>query len=346
MTDNDIKILFFSDSHLGFDFPVRPRVQRRRRGHDFFANYHRILRFAQTNQVDLIIHGGDVFFRSKIPPSIIDKALEPLAEVANAGIPVYLVPGNHERSKLPGHLWLAHSNIHVFDRPKTYRQKVGSISIAISGFPFVRKIKRKFRTLLQQTNYQNNKTDIHFLCLHQTFEGAQVGPSDFTFKISPDNIPPSEIPDGFTVILAGHIHRGQQLTQTLDKQPIAAPIVYSGSIERTSFAERFEEKYFVVINIQPGLKKLKPSIKFHRLPTRPMVKIEIPTWGKSLQDIKDLIGERISSLTPDSIVRVQLTGSNADSFRKSLSASFLRSVSPSTMNVSLGYDWKIVNQRQ
>jgi len=36
---SDIRILLLADSHLGFDLPVRPRVVRRRRGHDFLANY-------------------------------------------------------------------------------------------------------------------------------------------------------------------------------------------------------------------------------------------------------------------------------------------------------------------
>lgn len=201
VTNHAIKILFFSDSHLGFDLPMHPRVQRRRRGHDFFSNYQQILDVALAKKVDLIIHGGDLFFRAKVHPAIVEQAFEPLANVANAGIPIFLVPGNHERSKLPGHLWLAHSNIHVFDQPKTFRLKVGNGVIALSGFPFARKVKRNFQSLLDQTNYLANKADAHFLCLHQTFEGAKVGPSDYTFRVDRDNIPGSEIPAGFTAIL-------------------------------------------------------------------------------------------------------------------------------------------------
>ena len=35
--------LFVSDTHLGFDLPRRPRVERRRRGPDFFENFERAL---------------------------------------------------------------------------------------------------------------------------------------------------------------------------------------------------------------------------------------------------------------------------------------------------------------
>jgi DNA repair exonuclease SbcCD nuclease subunit len=31
----------------------------------------------------------------------VQMAMEPLVKVANHGVPVYIVPGNHERSKIP-----------------------------------------------------------------------------------------------------------------------------------------------------------------------------------------------------------------------------------------------------
>ncbi len=38
-----IRILLLADTHIGFDLPERPRIQRRLRGHDFFANSERVL---------------------------------------------------------------------------------------------------------------------------------------------------------------------------------------------------------------------------------------------------------------------------------------------------------------
>ena len=62
-----IRILFLADTHLGFDYPFRPRVQRRRRGPDFFRNFDLALQPAHRGEVDLVVHGGDIFYRSKIP---------------------------------------------------------------------------------------------------------------------------------------------------------------------------------------------------------------------------------------------------------------------------------------
>ncbi len=139
-----IKILLFADSHLGFDLPRQPRIERRRRGEDLFKNYLDVLKFARTQKVDLVVHGGDLFHHSKVSRAIIERAYRPLYEIACRRIPVYLVPGNHERSRLPGHLYLSHDNIHVFDRPVTYVQQIGGMKISLSGFPFMRSVRDKF----------------------------------------------------------------------------------------------------------------------------------------------------------------------------------------------------------
>jgi DNA repair exonuclease SbcCD nuclease subunit len=58
---DDVRILLLADSHLGFDLPVRPRTTRRRRGHDFLANYAAALQPALTGEVDLVVHAGGVW---------------------------------------------------------------------------------------------------------------------------------------------------------------------------------------------------------------------------------------------------------------------------------------------
>ncbi|MFC2025933.1 hypothetical protein ACFLUC_01930 [Chloroflexota bacterium] len=58
MTDGIIRILLVADTHLGFDMPFRPRVQKQRRGPDFFANFESALKPALCEQVDLAVHGG------------------------------------------------------------------------------------------------------------------------------------------------------------------------------------------------------------------------------------------------------------------------------------------------
>ena len=120
MSSRSARILLVADTHLGFDLPFRPRVQRRRRGHDFFANLEIALAPALDGQVDLVVHGGDLYYRSRVPPALVEMAMAPLLEVARSGIPVYIVPGNHERSRIPLNLWTTHPNLHIYDRPRTF----------------------------------------------------------------------------------------------------------------------------------------------------------------------------------------------------------------------------------
>src|SRR6185503_4960245 len=113
------RILLLADSHLGFDLPVRPRVERRRRGHDFLANYARALAPALAGEVDVVVHAGDVFDRSSVVSTLAWQAFEPLRRIADAGIPVLIVPGNHERSRLPHLRFARHPNLHVFAEPRS-----------------------------------------------------------------------------------------------------------------------------------------------------------------------------------------------------------------------------------
>ena len=126
-----IRILLLADTHLGFDLPTRARIERRRRGHDFLANYAAALEPALAGRVDLVVHGGDVFNRSRVPTSLAWQAFEPLARIADGGVPVYVVPGNHERGRIPQLRFARHPGIHLFDRPRTFAVNVRGVSVAL-----------------------------------------------------------------------------------------------------------------------------------------------------------------------------------------------------------------------
>lgn len=76
------RVLLVTDTHIGFDLPARPRIERRRRGHDFLVNFERALEPAMHGLVDIVVHGGDLFFRSKVGAGLVEQAMRPLIEVA------------------------------------------------------------------------------------------------------------------------------------------------------------------------------------------------------------------------------------------------------------------------
>jgi DNA repair exonuclease SbcCD nuclease subunit len=303
------------------------------------ANFERALQPALDGEVDLVVHGGDLFYRSKVPAALVEMAMDPLVRVAEAGVPVYLVPGNHERSRIPLHLWTGHPNLHIFHQPTTFLCQLPELSIALAGFPFARKIGGRFAELVDQTGYRSIEADLRLLCLHQTVEGSQVGPGDFTFRAGPEVIRGADISGDFQAVLAGHIHRSQLLTQELGGRPLAAAVIYSGSVERTSFAERHEDKHYALVNItfHPGLGRPNVQVTFVPLPARPMVLAVIDAGGLNDQALAKKIRGALSGLDPNAVVRVRLTDLSPER-QIGISAATLRSLAPPTMNVSLAYD--------
>ena len=224
-----VRVLFLADTHLGFDLPFRPRIQRRRRGYDFFDNFETALKPALMGKVDCVVHGGDIFYRSKVPARLVEMVFEPLKQAADAGVPVYLVPGNHERSAIPHGYLAAHPLIHIFDRPRTFTfQKAGRV-MALAGFPFQRAaIRKELFSLLDQTGWHRTKADCYILCIHQSVDGATVGPANYMFRYAHDVVKSSDVPSRFAAVLAGHIHRFQVLTKDLRGSPLPSSIFHPG----------------------------------------------------------------------------------------------------------------------
>jgi exonuclease SbcD len=331
------RVLLVADTHLGFDLPFRPRIERRRRGHDFFANLKRALQPALNGEVDLVVHGGDLFYRSRVPAALVDMAMAPLVEVADMGTPVYVVPGNHERSSIPLHLWTAHPHLHIFDEPRTFLWSGPQGSVVLSGFPFARKVRSRFSELVIQTGFEERPKVPRLLCMHQTVEGAQVGASNYTFRSGLDVVRGRDIPPGFSAVLCGHIHRAQVLSHDLRHRPLAAPVVYPGSVERTSFAERTEEKGYAILTI--GLSGRNEGallgVSFVPLPARPMVSLRFDPTNADPEVLASQLASRLGELDPDSVVRVELQGPYSTEARQVPSTPYLRELAPPTMNIWL-----------
>jgi DNA repair exonuclease SbcCD nuclease subunit len=330
------RILFLADTHLGFDHPFKPRVYRRRRGPDFFRNYEQALQPAYRGEVNIVVHGGDIFYRSKVPAKLVDIAFLPLKRVADLGVPVYIVPGNHERSNIPYSILAAHPNIFIFDKPVCFSRRIRDVDICLAGFPFVRYgIRGRFSEILAQTGWRNTKADVYFLCMHQSVDGATMGPKNFRFRGGDDVIDIHTIPSAFTAALTGHMHRNQVVDRDLKGRRVATPVLYAGALERTSFAEKDERKGYMIIGVNTETVGNSLQWEFHELRTRPMVQFNFDADGMSKPDFLPWLKDRISKVPADSIVRIQVRGMVDKTLRMSLSVNSLRAFVPETMNVTI-----------
>ena len=330
-----IRILFLADTHLGFDYAFRPRIQRRRRGPEFFANFEHALQPALQGRVDCVVHGGDILYRSKVPARLVAMAFEPLKALAEQGIPTYLVPGNHERSAIPHRHLAEHPLIHLFDRPRCFILQKDSFTLALSGFPFVRQgIRKRFLDQLGQTGWRDVAATVHVLCIHQAVDGATVGPTGYKFRYAADVVDASDVPVEFAAVLSGHIHRFQILTRDLEGRPLHPQVFYPGAIDRTSFAEKHETKGYLILEFATGgsgaaLKKWE----FTKLPTRPMIQLELRPGRMNRRELKSWIKARIKNIPADSIVKLKVTGTASQDAMEVLRAASLRALAPTTMNI-------------
>ena len=336
-----IRILFLADTHLGFDLPFRPRIQRRRRGPEFFANFKRALTPALQGRVDCVVHGGDLLYRSKVPPRLVAMAFEPLKQVADQGTPVYLVPGNHERSAIPHRHLAEHPGIRIFDRPQTYLLRKDDFTLVLVGFPFVRHgIRSQFLPLLDQSGRMQENADAQVLCIHQSIDGATVGPVGYMFRFASDVIKASDIPSDFSAVLSGHIHRYQVLTKDLRGKPMNAPVFYPGAIDRTSFAEKNEKKGYLILEFaRLGAKSGGLSRwQFHELPTRPMIQLNLHPRDMDAAKLRSYLANAIGELPEDGIVKLKIHGRISQEAAGVLRAASLRSLAPPTMNIDAAFE--------
>jgi len=326
-----VRILFLSDTHLGFDMPARPRSTRRRRGPDFWRSFEEALLPALRGEVDAVLHGGDVFYRSRVQAGLIQMAIDRILEVTGKGIPFLIVPGNHERSALPFPLLWNHPGLHVFHEAATFLLDLNGTKVAFAGFPCVRNgIESRFSRLVESTRWTEGRTDIRLLCMHQTVEGAAVGPSGYVFREGEDIIPLKMIPHGFSAVLSGHFHPHQVI------EGGSSPVIYSGSTERTSFAEKGETKGYMILELEPtadGTGRLSRR-EFFPLDCRPMVDLAICFDEINLLQAEKELERCLWNLDPDSIVRISIESIVDERILSLFGISSLQRVAPG-MNISL-----------
>jgi DNA repair protein SbcD/Mre11 len=331
-----IRILQLGDSHLGFDLPARPRIERRRRGDDFLANYHRALAPALAGQVDLVVHGGDVFHHPRISPRVVDQAFAPLRNLADAGVPVIVVPGNHERSHIPHGLLAVHPAIHVFHQARTVELCIRGATVALAGFPYARNVRGALPGLLAAAGWHGSRADLRLLCIHHCVDGAVVGPGERGFGDQPDVIRGADLPADAAAVLSGHIHRHQVLRADSRGRPLPVPIVYAGSIERTSFAEIGETKGYVIAELEPGPAGGRLAGWRHcPLPARPLIERSVHAGGAGRRALEARVDAALGDLPDDAVVRLVVHGVLDPAAAAALAATRLRARVPPTVNISL-----------
>ena len=155
------------------------------------------------------------------------------------------------------------------------------------------------------------------------------------FKSGRDVISPHSIPHEFDLVLSGHIHTAQNMKSDQNGRKLAVPILYAGSTERTSFAERLEDKGSFIIGVDMSERKPRVKPVFKKHPTRPMYKIELFVDNiSSIEEFDKVILSQLSCLVNESVVQIKISGTPGQTIHPILTDSYLRKLAPDTMNIS------------
>ncbi|MCE7740814.1 MAG: hypothetical protein GOP50_00015 [Candidatus Heimdallarchaeota archaeon] len=248
-----MRILALSDTHFGYEYGRTSQTKKEQidRTFEVFSN---VLEVAKQKQVDLVLHGGDMFNRSQPKKGLVSRAYNIIEDFTRNDIDFIAIPGNHDRSHLPETL-LNHLSKRIHFMNKFTEVQFDDVSVI--GFPFESKNPRSVFEKVRTRLIKNPKRKYIVLC-HQLFDGASFGPHNHIFTNRTDTLKISDFPDNLIVTLSGHIHRAQKIQNK--------KVHYIGSLIRTSFMEIIESKGFIVIDVDHN----HVDVKFQDIQSFPM----------------------------------------------------------------------------
>lgn len=253
-----MRILHLSDSHLGKTLRVRGAPAGWSRALDHRAALSAALNAA--GPVDLVVHTGDLFDRSRPPPAEVAAASRWLIALARQ-VPVVVLRGNHDRRGLSRTVPMTTPGLHVVD----HATRLVVAGLALACVPFLADAEGWAAAARRAVG-----PGVDLLLCHQAVDGCRVpgvaGQPGFTFRVGGqrDTIGERHLPPGVSQVLCGHLHPRQVV------QVGPTTVVMPGSTERTSFSEREQVKGAALWELDKA-----PWWRWLDLPGRPMAVVRV-----------------------------------------------------------------------
>jgi exonuclease SbcD len=270
-------MLHFSDLHIGMENYGRldSATGINRRVIDFLDRLDEVIDYGLEHEVDLVIFAGDAY-KSRNPNPTHQRAFaRRIKRVADAGVPVVLLVGNHD---LPTMVKKASSvdifrtldvpHVTVGRREEVHRidTRRGPVQVATVPYPvrqrllahddfrglsieaLDRELERIVTGNIQAMAEQIDPDVPAVLAAHLSVSEATYG-SERSVMVGRDAVVlKSTLADpAWDYVALGHIHKHQSLNQG------AYPaVVYAGSLERIDFGEEKEPKGFCWVELARG----------------------------------------------------------------------------------------------
>jgi len=327
-----MRILHFSDVHIGVENYGRPDPETglSTRLADFLDTLDEVVDYALENQVDLALFCGDAY-KSRDPSQTHQREFaKRIARIASAGIPVFMVVGNHDMpftasraNALEIFRTLDVSNVSTGDTLDTYRIDTPAGPIQILAVPWIRR-----STFLSRDDtrgmtpdevneaIQSAMTDLirgkaqaldpaipAVLAGHVSVSQARTS-SEQTMMLGRDHVllmSAVTLPQ-LDYVALGHIHSRQELETS-------PPVIYSGSLQRVDFGEEKDDKGFYVVDIDPAFPQGQRVTKhsFHEVAARNFLTVSVEIPRDDLDPTATVINAINRTYFQDAVVRVMIS---------------------------------------
>lgn len=331
-----LRLVHFADLHLGVETYGRfdPATGLNTRLLDFTRRFDEVVEYAVDERVDLVLFAGDAYrSRDPSPTQQREFALR-IRRLSEAGIPVFLLVGNHDLPAASGRAnsldiyeTLGVPNVTIGRVPKLHRIETRSGPIQIMALPWLRRsalfatqqyramsadeirraIQERAADAVEAAVSELDSSVPAVLAGHISVEGATYG-SERSVLVGEDIVLPrsSLARPEFAYIALGHIHKHQVLDG-------GAPLVYPGSLERVDFGEEHDPKGFMSVTIDGQ----RVRHEFRPVAARPFRTIRSHPAGEwptqeviqdvETADVSDSIVRLIVETTPDVDARIDYT---------------------------------------
>ncbi len=260
--------------------------------------------YVRANGIELVLMCGDILHSSNPSPTVENILAEIFDKITDSGAKIVYMLGNHE---IPG--WGDHPariydtlnvpNVIIADEIAVHKLNLDGKIVQIATIPSNSMQEMSFEDALKIIRDELAPGLPAILMSHIFIDGAKLSGSDISRLPNESHISPiviNHLP--FQYIALGHIHRYQKIFS----EP---PAIYSGSLQRVTFAEENETKGFVDVKIIPEDENFKTQWHFIPVHSTKFITADIDIRG--IKDAEEYMISRISSLSLDgAMVRIRI----------------------------------------
>lgn len=266
-----MKFLHTSDWHVG------RTIRNHSRSEEHQAVFAEIIDIAKHEHVDAVLVTGDVFHERRPPLEAEEIVAQTLADLARAGIPSVVIPGNHDDAFRLRTLKPFGDLVHVHVMTD-FTEDIGSLIVPIPGrdgkeaamigcLPYLHphtvvtaadgagtsedarlgayqsKVQDYFRGLVEGMQ-RVNRHAVSIVLAHAHIAECEFGGGEWRSSVFPVNA--AFLPAHVHYVALGHMHKPQAIPGTKSQAR------YAGSILQMDFGEREQQKSVCLIDAHPG----------------------------------------------------------------------------------------------